>query len=221
MFFSDPDQIPELAQKTGCAIFVVPDNTKINLKNALFLEPNEKGHISIDQVREITALLNTKQTSDRFLIIRPADAMNESASNAFLKNLEEPKENYHFILITESPYKLLPTILSRSQIFFLKIANPLEADLSASKDIREIAKKFIAAKPADLPALAEQVAKKKDNARLYALEILATAIEILYKSYFKTNNEVLVHKISPFLKAYENISQNGHLKLHLVADLMV
>ena len=55
--------------------------------------------------------------------------------------------------------------------------------------------------------------------RAYALLVLATAIEMLYKSYFITGKDVFVKKLPQFLTAYENIDKNGHIKLHLVADL--
>jgi hypothetical protein len=50
--------------------------------------------------------------------------------------------------------------------------------------------------------------------------VLGVTIEMLYKSYFKTKNQVFVKKIPKFLEAYSNIEKNGHLKLHLVADLI-
>lgn len=220
MFFKNLDQIPELVQKSGCSIFVVPKNTEINIKNAIYLEPNEKGVITVDSVREILDLLTTKQANARIVVISPADTMNEAASNAFLKNLEEPKENYHFALITDNLYQIIPTVRSRSQIYFQKIKNPLESDVLASPEIKNLAKQLIVAKPQDLPSIAESITKKKDNTRQYALEILGTAIEILYKSYFKTSNSALVQKLPNFITAYENIAKNGHLKIHLIADLL-
>lgn len=222
MFFKNPSQIPELAKNAGCSIFVVPnpENIKIAIKNAIPLEPNEKNVITVDKVREILDLLGTKQTSDRIIIIDPADSMNEAASNAFLKNLEEPKENYHFILITKNLYNIIPTVRSRSQIYFQKIVNPLESEVKTDPKIKDLAKKLITAKPQDLPPIAETIAKKKDNPRQYALEILGTAIEILYKSYFKTGNLALIQKLPYFLAAHKNIANNGHLKIHLIADLL-
>ena len=74
------------------------------------------------------------------------------------------------------------------------------------------------AKAKDLIEIAEKIAKSK-NARLEALEILGLTIEMLYKSYFITKKDVFLKKLPKFLSAYENISKNGHVKLHLVADL--
>ena len=220
MFFKNINQIPKLAVAAGASIFVVPKNTPITIKNAIPLEPNEKNIITVDNIREILELLNTKQKTDRIILINPAGAMNEAASNALLKNLEEPKANYHFILITDSLSKIIPTVRSRSHIYFLKTENPLESEVEATPKIKELAKKLITAQPKDLPAIAEEIAKKKDNPRQYALEILETSVEILYKSYFKTSNPALAQKLPRFFLAYDNISHNGHLKIHLVADLL-
>ena len=45
--------------------------------------------------------------------------MTNSAANAFLKTLEEPPENTHFILLTNNLHTVLPTIRSRSQLINL------------------------------------------------------------------------------------------------------
>ena len=75
------------------------------------------------------------------------------------------------------------------------------------------------AKPADLVGLAEEITKKKDGVRAYALGVLGTAIEMLYKTYFLTGKDVFVKKLPQFLAAYEGISRNGHIKLQIVSNL--
>ncbi len=220
MFFNSIDEILNIAKKSQTTIFVLPKNTEVNIKNAIILAPEEKSIITIEQVREIIGRLSVKQTADQFIIINPADKLGAESANALLKNLEEPKEKVHFILITSSPSELLPTILSRASIYFLKTTGSLDKDLDADPKIRELAKKLITAKPKDLVPLAEEITKKKDEVRKYTLSILATAIEMLYKSYFKTKNQAFIKKIPAFLTAYENIEHNGHIKLHLVADLI-
>ena len=67
--------------------------------------------------------------------------------------------------------------------------------------------------------LAEEIGKKKDGVRAYALEILGAAIEMLYKSYFITGKEIFIKKLPKFLAAYEGISRNGHVKLQIVSNL--
>ena len=220
MFFESASEIPEIAKRTGCAVFVVPKETEIKIKNAIFLEPEDKATITIEQVRTVLGQLNTKQLTDRFVIICPADLLGDEAANAILKNLEEPKEHVHFMLITGSPAKLLPTILSRSSVYFLQEHLKIDGDIKAEEKIKALAKRLIVAKPAELPGLADEIAKRKDGVRAYALEVLATTIEILYKSYYKTGKMAFVDKIPKFLLAYENIEKNGNVKLHIVADLL-
>ena len=222
MFFDDIKKIEDIAKNTGCAIFVLPKSeiNDVEIKNARKIEPEAKATISIEQVRKITALLNSKERHEQYIIIRPAEALNASSGNALLKNLEEPGEHYHFVLVTSNPSQILPTILSRSLVYFLKTDTKLDSEIIANEEIKTLARKYIIATPKDLPALAETIAKKKDDTRGFALEVLGVTIEMLYKSYFKTKNQVFVKKIPKFLEAYSNIEKNGHLKLHLVADLI-
>ena len=217
MFFNSVNEIEPISLKVGCAIFVMPDKIDFSIKNAFILTP-EKANISIEQVRDMLGFLSVKQTSDRFIIIRPAEALGDEAANALLKNLEEPKDKVHFILITESPSKLLPTILSRASVYFLKTKPTPDSEIDASEMDKKIAKKLITAKPADLPAIADEINKLKD--RTHVLDIISTAIEMLYKSYFITKKDIFIKKLPNFLVLYENIEKNGHIKLHIVADLL-
>ena len=219
MFFDDPSKILKIANHIGTSIFVLPNTINFTIKNAIILEPQEKSVITIDQIRSVLARLNVKQTKDQFIIIRPADKMNEEAANAFLKNLEEPGSLIHFILITDSPSKLLPTILSRASIYFLREKKSADNEIIADPKIKDLAKKLITAPPANLPSLAEEITKKKQGVREYTLLILGVAIEMLYKSYYITKKSAFLSKIPKFLQVYENIERNGHIKLHLVADL--
>ena len=220
MYFDDPGLVPKIAASSGCTIFVVPEKVKIESPQAFLLAPDEKSVITIDQVRNLTKHLDTKQAAQQFVIIRPADKLGLDAANAFLKNLEEPGENVHYVLVTDTPSKILPTILSRAALYILRQPDKISSELVADEKIKMLAKRLIAAKPADLPALAEEISKKKDGVRNYALSILSTGIEMLYKSYFITKKEVFIQKIPKFLAAYEAIEQNGNVKLHLVSDLL-
>lgn len=220
MFFDDLEEISKIAGNVGCAIFVVPRETEVEIPGAYLLKPETKTTITIDQVREMIAVLTVKQTSPRFVVIRPADKLGEEAENAILKSLEEPKENVHFVLITDRLSKLLPTILSRAVIYVwrggLKPINEIVAD----DKVKVLAKRILAATSDDLVGLAEEIAAKKEGAREFALEVLGVAIEMAYKSYFLTGKKAFLSKIPRLIEAYENISRNGHIKLHLVADLI-
>lgn len=223
MFFDDPQQIPEIAKRTSCTVFVIPKNIKVELKHALILGPAEdkkSGSITVEQMRDFLALTNNRETSDCFFIISPADAMNEATQNAFLKTLEEPKPFCHFVLLTEQPALLLPTILSRAQIFLLKTGAQLNAAPTADAKTLALAKKLISANPLELIKISSELSKNKTKPREQALEVVSTVIELLYKSYFKTGNIKFLTKLPDFIKLHENLTNNGHLKLHLVADLL-
>ena len=78
----------------------------------------EKKEITIKQVREVIQFLKYRPIEGEYkvIIIDQAEKMNLEAANALLKSLEEPPEFAIFILITENFTKLLPTIVSRSQV---------------------------------------------------------------------------------------------------------
>ncbi|MFY9227765.1 MAG: AAA family ATPase [Candidatus Microsaccharimonas sp.] len=80
----------------------------------------EKGSISIEMIRRLYDWTKTTELKHRVIIINYAEKMGIPAQNAFLKLLEEPSSNTHFILVANKPSKLLPTIHSRTQTFELR-----------------------------------------------------------------------------------------------------
>lgn len=76
----------------------------------------EKGVITVDIIRRLYAMTKTIETGTRVIVIDYAERMGSQAQNAFLKLLEEPGDNTHFILLTHAVSKLLPTIRSRVQM---------------------------------------------------------------------------------------------------------
>lgn len=217
MFFDDVKEISEIARKTGTAVFVVPKEAEVSIKNAIILTPDEKSTITIEQVRKVMERLSVRQTEELFILIRPAELLGLEAANALLKNLEEPGERVHFVLVTDTPSALLPTILSRASLYFLR--SGLTMDISADERVKELAKRLMVAKGAELVDIADEISKKKEGVRSYALTVLGVAIEMLYKSYLITGKEVFLQKLPKFLAAYEGISRNGHVKLQIVANL--
>lgn len=222
MFFENTTDIPKIAAHTSCTIFVLPPNMQPKFPHALILEPDTSKKtttITVEQVREFSAHAQNRETSDRFFIVRPADAMNEAAQNAFLKTIEESHDFCHFVLITDSPSSLLATIHSRAQTFQPKITNHLSTPPKAKLKILNLAKQLISATPTQLPTIATEIAKNKTQPRQLALEVTSVAIELLYKSYLQTNNPKFLTKLPNFLQLHESLTKNGHIKLHLVADL--
>lgn len=95
----------------------------------LRVEPEEgKRQIRIDSIREVNAFVaqTAQQGGYRVILIAPAEAMNVAASNALLKSLEEPGARTLFLLLSDIPSRLLPTIRSRCQQWSL--APPVEDD---------------------------------------------------------------------------------------------
>ncbi|MBN2301912.1 MAG: hypothetical protein JXN60_05290 [Lentisphaerae bacterium] len=83
-----------------------------------WVEPQKKSRkISIDQVRNLQRkVYQTAYSSDwKVCVIAGADCMTAEAANAFLKTLEEPPGKSLFLLLTDRPQALLPTIVSRCQ----------------------------------------------------------------------------------------------------------
>lgn len=83
--------------------------------------------IRVPPMRELEREANFRpfEGAARVFIVEDADYMNEAASNALLKTLEEPPPTSHLILTTSNPTALLATIRSRCQI--IRFA-PLAAD---------------------------------------------------------------------------------------------
>lgn len=74
----------------------------------------EKGILSVNLIRQLYQQTRTS-TKSRVIIIDYAERMAPTAQNAFLKLLEEPVANTSFILVSQEPSKMLPTVLSRVQ----------------------------------------------------------------------------------------------------------
>lgn len=76
---------------------------------------------SVDRIREIRSMayIFPNESEKKVFILRGADTMTEQAQNALLKILEEPPSFVTFILECRSKSVLLPTVLSRSDVYSL------------------------------------------------------------------------------------------------------
>ena len=85
--------------------------------------------IKVDQVRELTDFLNigSHRGKRRLAIFHPAETMNQNAANSLLKSLEDPASGACFILVSDNPRRLIPTM--RSRCIGLPVALP---DLSGA-----------------------------------------------------------------------------------------
>ncbi len=95
--------------------------------NLVFLEPKvSKSIIPIEEIREVKKKLALSAQDDlwKVVIIDEAHKLSFDAQSALLKQLEEPKGKVVIILISEYPYKILPTVVSRCQkIKFEPVSN--------------------------------------------------------------------------------------------------
>lgn len=92
---------------------------------------NKQGNISRYEADRIIQKLSFKAFKSKYkiLLIWLPERMNEQAANTLLKILEEPWENTLFLLVSESPGRLLKTILSRTQE--ISVPNIPSEELSA------------------------------------------------------------------------------------------
>jgi DNA polymerase III delta prime subunit len=93
--------------------------------NVLSISKTDKNYIGVDKIRKINEFLKlTAVTNEqRFIIIDAIDDLNKNASNALLKNLEEPPENVYFILISYNLENINDTIKSRCRLLLAKNPN--------------------------------------------------------------------------------------------------
>ncbi len=89
-----------------------------NFPDVMVISP-AKDVLKIDQMRLLknTAYLKPMAGHKRVFIVSEAEKMNDEASNSLLKVLEEPPPFSHIILVTPNPYRIIPTLKSRCQIF--------------------------------------------------------------------------------------------------------
>ena len=87
---------------------------------------NKQGIINVRESAEIIRKLNLKtfESDYKVMIIWMPEKMHLSSANKLLKILEEPYENTVFLLVTESPEQIIPTILSRTQMLKIPAIEP-------------------------------------------------------------------------------------------------
>ena len=79
------------------------------------LAKSDGGTILVGQVRDLADFLTvaSQLAGAKVILIQPADRLHASAASALLKTLEEPPARTVFILVTDRPHRLPPTIRSR------------------------------------------------------------------------------------------------------------
>ena len=152
-----------------------------------------KGSIKAVQIRALYDATRGKTTSRQVVIIDDADKMVAAAQHSFLKLLEEPAPNIHFILTSHHSNKLLPTVISRVQRTTLRLVSTSEsrrliASLGVTDDKQISQLLFLAdGRPAELTRLitskdklAEQILSITDARELLQGDAY-TKLRVIYK----------------------------------------
>ncbi len=178
----------------------------------------------VDQVRYAPQL-----GTHKVYIIDEVHMLSTSAFNAFLKTLEEPPKHAIFILATTEKHKIIPTILSRCQIFDFNriqiedIANHLEFIANSEQIIAEKDALHIIAQKADgalrdACSIFDQIVSFAGNNITYKAVI--ENLNILdYDYYFKVTDAILGLNISQSLLVFNEILNNGFDGHNFVAGM--
>ncbi len=113
------------AAELAGTILCPPDDGKCRQRVASNTHPdflpvrvlNDKRKISINQVDEVisSSAYSPVEGERKVYVINRAEDLSREGSNSLLKILEDPPEFVYFLLLTESPGSLLPTVISRCQ----------------------------------------------------------------------------------------------------------
>ena len=176
---------------------------------------------SVDNIRDLTDQVRIPPQTGRYrvFIIDEVHMLSQAAFNAFLKTLEEPPEYAIFILATTEKQKVIPTILSRCQIYdFARITVP-----DIVQQLQYVCEQeSIEAEPAALNVIAQ----KADGAMRDALSIFdqvaaSTEGHITYQSaldnlnvldydyYFRLVDTFLAGDVNQALLIYKEIRDKG------------
>ncbi len=229
---------PRGVGKTSCARILAKQINQQDAKSALdedfafnIFELDAASNNSVDDIRSLTDQVRIPPQTGKYkvYIIDEVHMLSQAAFNAFLKTLEEPPAHAIFILATTEKHKIIPTILSRCQIFDFKRIGVLDA----KNYLKKIAKKEGIA--ADDDAL-HIIAQKADGAMRDALSIFDRVVSFSgkkitredvtqnlnvldYETYFNMTDLLLANKIPEILVAFNNILTKGFEGHHFINGL--
>lgn len=186
---------------------------------------------SVDDIRNLIDQVRIPPQTGQYkvYIIDEVHMLSSAAFNAFLKTLEEPPKHAIFILATTEKHKIIPTILSRCQIFDFKRITVKDA-----KDhLAEVAKSQGVAYEDDALHI---IAQKADGAMRDALSIFDRVVSYCgnnltrqavtenlnvldYETYINVTDLILENKIPELLLAYNDILSKGFDGHHFIAGL--
>ncbi len=191
-----------------------------------------RGVIGIDSIRQLIYQTRSKKSDTQIIIIDFAEKMTIQAQNAFLKLLEEPGANTHFILVSHQPSKLLPTIISRTEKLIVKpITAEQSNDLLDNLGIKDMLKKsqliFIAGgRPAELIRLCNDdlYFEKRSTIIREARELLSgdTYRKLLIAQKYKDDRFLALCLVNDALNILrKSINDNPHANLIQMIDRLI
>jgi DNA polymerase-3 subunit gamma/tau len=192
------------------------DGSSINI-----IELDAASNNSVDDIRSLVEQINIPPMNGKYkvYIIDEVHMLSTAAFNAFLKTLEEPPKYAKFILATTEKHKILPTILSRCQIFdFHRIT---VEDISSH--LEYIAKKEnIQYEKEALDIIAQKSdGALRDALSMFDLMVAFTNNNLTYKDvinslnildydyYFKFTESILSTDISQTLLLFDQVLNKG------------
>ncbi|MDT0622596.1 DNA polymerase III subunit gamma/tau [Croceitalea vernalis] len=186
---------------------------------------------SVDDIRNLTDQVRIPPQVGKYkvYIIDEVHMLSQSAFNAFLKTLEEPPKHAIFILATTEKHKIIPTILSRCQIFDFKritvkdaanylkyIAN--EQGISAEDDaLHIIAQKADGAMRDALSIFDRVVSFSGENLTRKAVTENLNVLD--YDVYFEVTDLILKNKIPELLLLLNKTLALGFDGHHFITGL--
>ena len=229
---------PRGVGKTSCARILAKNINQLSEKVSEdedfafnIFELDAASNNSVDDIRSLTEQVRIPPQTGKYkvYIIDEVHMLSQAAFNAFLKTLEEPPAHAIFILATTEKHKIIPTILSRCQIFDFKRIRVLDAK-NYLKTI--CAKENITAEDDALHIIAQ----KADGAMRDALSIFDRVVSFSgtnltreavtenlnvldYDTYFNMTDLVLENKIPQVLNAFNTILSKGFEGHHFINGL--
>lgn len=186
---------------------------------------------SVDDIRNLIDQVRIPPQTGQYkvYIIDEVHMLSSAAFNAFLKTLEEPPKHAIFILATTEKHKIIPTILSRCQIFDFKRITVKDA----KEHLAEVAKSQDVAFEDDALHI---IAQKADGAMRDALSIFDRVVSYCgnnltrqavtenlnvldYETYTRVTDLILDNNIPEVLLAYNEILAKGFDGHHFIAGL--
>ena len=162
-------------------------------------------------------------------IIDEVHMLSASAFNAFLKTLEEPPRHAIFILATTEKHKILPTILSRCQIYDF---NRISVEDTVNHLSYVASKEGITAEPEALNVIAMKAdGGMRDALSIFDQVVSFTGGNITYKSvidnlnvldyeyYFRLTDSFLENKVSDALLLFNDVLNKGFDGSHFITGL--